>query len=198
LRKKISKMLVCTLVLAAGCGEAPRPTPAAEEMPKPAEPAVSQEYRDAAVAVLGSEAEVLAFGDLPGTGNEQVLVINRVPTPPKGVVPGNLLTRAAVVEKDGAKWKEVFRCDEYLKNPNGYLGGTPLLPITGWRLQYERSAEKGLLLYFTPLQMPGGGSPPTIGVRWNAKVKRYQSLDRNFEHFLGEVPTLERIPSKLR
>jgi len=195
LRKTMTGILACTLALAAGCGDAPKPKPAAEE---PAKPAVPQEFQDAAVAVLGSEAEVLTFGDLAGTGREQALVINRLPTTPKGVVPGNLLTRAVVVEKDGAKWKEVFRCDEYLKNPNGFMGGTPLLPITGWRLQFERSAEKGLVMYFTPLQMPGGGHTPTIGVRWNAKAKRYQSLDRNFENFLGEVPTLEKIPTRLR
>lgn len=198
MHKNILSMAVCTLVLVTGCGEAPKPTPSSTEPPKAAEPAVPQDYQEAAVTVLGSEAEVLAFGDLAGTGTEQALVINRLPTTPKGVVPGNLLTRGVVVEKDGAKWKEVFRCDEYLKNPNGYMGGTPLFPVTGWRLQYERSAEKGLILYLTPMQMPGGGSPPTIGVRWNAKVKRYQSLDRNFEHFLGEVPTLERIPSRIR
>jgi len=137
--------------------------------------------------------------EITGGGSTiKALVINRLPTTPKGVVPGNLLTRAVVVERDGAKWKEVFRCDEYLKNPNGFMGGTPLLPITGWRLQFERSAERGLVMYFTPLQMPGGGHTPTIGVRWNAKAKRYQSLDRNFENFLGEVPTLEKIPTRLR
>jgi len=29
-------------------------------------------------------------------------------------------------------------------------------------------------------------------------VKRYQSLDRNFEQFLGEVPTLETPTQRMR
>ena len=37
-----------------------------------------------------------------------------------------------------------------------------------------------------------------IEVRWNAKVKRYQSLDRNFENFLGELPSLETPESQIR
>jgi len=85
-----------------------------------------------------------------------------------------------------------------LKNPNGFLGATPIAPVAGWRLQYEQSAEKGLVMYFTPLVMAGSGHIPTIGVRWNSNVQRYQSLDRNFEQFLGEVPMLERINSRLQ
>jgi len=132
------------------------------------------------------------------TAQEQVLAVNRLPKTPAGTVPGILVTRAVVAENDGGKWKEVFRCDEHLKNPEGFLSGTPLAPVTGWRLQYEQNAEKGLLLFFTPLEQPRGGHVPAIGVRWNPKVKRYQSLDRNFEQFLGELPALERPTSRLK
>ncbi len=190
-------MLFCALLMQAACSEpSPRPKPA-EAPPKPAVP---PEITGVAQGVLGTEAEVLVFGDLAKTGRQQVLVVNRLAKTPTGTVPGILVTRAVVAENDGGKWKEVFRCDEHLKNPEGFLGATPLAPVTGWRLQYEQNAEKGLLLYFTPLEMAGasGGHIPTIGVRWNPKLKRYQSLDRNYENFLGEVPTLERINSHLK
>lgn len=183
--------LFCALTLLAACSEPARPKPA--EAPSQPAPGAPAEILSVAESVLGSAAEVLVFGDLAHTGREQVLVVNRLPKTPPGKVPGLLVTRAVVAEKDNGKWKEVFRCDEHLKNPNGFLGGTPIAPVTGWRMQYEQSADKGLVMYFTPLDMPGSGHVPTIGVRWNPKVNRYQSLDRNFEQFLGEVATLENI-----
>lgn len=188
--------MACLLALLAGCGSAPETKPA--ETPKAAAPAVPQELQDVAKALLGAESEVIVFGDLAHTGQQQALIVNRLAKTPQGAVPGLLITRAVVVEQDGRKWKEALRCDEHLKNPNGYLGATPLVPVTGWRLQHEQDAEKGLVLYFTPLEMAGASHIPTIGVRWNPKVKRYQSLDRNFEQFLGEVPTLETPTQRLR
>ena len=186
----------CALAWLAGCSQ-PKSTPV-EAPANPAAPAVPPEILAVGQSVLGSEAEVLVFGDLARTGRQQVLVVNRLGKTPSGTVPGILVTRAVVAEKDGGKWKEVLRCDEHLKNPNGFLGATPIAPVTGWRLQFEQNAEKGLLLFFTPLAQPAGGHIPTIGVRWNPQVKRYQSLDRNFEHFLGELPALENIHSPLK
>ena len=66
------------------------------------------------------------------------------------------MSRAVVLENDGGRWKEMFRCDEHLQNPKGYLGGTPLAPVNGWRLQYEQDDDKGLQMYFTPLAKPAG------------------------------------------
>ena len=191
-------LVLCALGALAGCS---RPaTPAAAEAPaKPAEPATPPEIQSVAASVLGSEAEVLVFGDLAHTGHRQVLAVNRLAKTPPGVVPGTLVTRAVIVEDDSRKWKEVLHCDEYLKNPSGYLGATPIAQVTGWRLQHEQNAEKGLLLYFTPLDLAAtGGHIPTIGVRWNPKAKRYQSLDRNYENFLTEVPQLEKFNSRLK
>ncbi len=187
--------LVCALASLAACGQPARPKPA--ETP-PVTPAVSAEIASVAKTVLGSEAEVLVFGDLARTGRQQVLVVNRLPKTPTGAAPGILVTRAVVAENDSERWKEVFRCDEHLKNQSGFLGGTPLAPVTGWRLQYEQDAEKGLLIFFTPLELAGTGHIPTIGIRWNPKLKRYQSLDRNYQQFLGELPSLERINSRIR
>jgi hypothetical protein len=191
--RKIS--CVCLLAVCAGCGSEPAPQPVAQ---KPPEPAVPAEYQAAANAVLGSETEVLVYGNLAKTGQVQVLAINRIPKRPENVAPGILLTRGAVVAKEGEKWKELFRVDEHLKNTNGFLAATPVSPVTGWRLQYEQSEKDGLVMYFTPLAQPKGGYILTIGVRWNPKVKRYQSLDRTYTTFLGESPALEKLSSYLK
>jgi hypothetical protein len=190
-------ILLCLLGLFVGCSQ-PTPSPQPEYVSKASESAIPPEILKVAQSVLGSEAEVLTSGDLVRTGQAQALVVNRLKKTPQGVVPGILITRAAIVASEGGKWAEVFRCDEHLKNTKGFLSGTPVAPVTGWRLQYEQSPEKGLILFFSPLQQPAGGYIQTISVRWNPKVKRYQSLDRSYQQFLGEVPTLERIGFDLR
>jgi hypothetical protein len=55
-----------------------------------------------------------------------------------------------------------------------------------------------LQLYFTPLQGTTDSHVLPIGVRWNAATKRYQSLDRTYEHFLVEAPSLQDARSILR
>ncbi len=189
---------IVSLALCAACSSEPPARPVEQAQQKPAAPPVPPEIQAAANAVLGGETEVLVFGDLAKNGQVQALAINRLAKRPENVAPGNLLTRAAIVSKDGATWKELFRVDEHLKNTNGFLAATPVSPVSGWRLQYEQNAETGLQMYFTPLQQPKGGYVMTIGVRWNPKVKRYQSLDRTYTTFLGEAPALERLSSYLK
>ena len=196
-RTILTLSMTCVLALGAGCSSDPPASPS-EIAQKPAEPALPPELQSAASAVLGDDAEVIAFGDLAKTGNQQILVINRIKKTPPNIVPGILLMRAAILSQQDGKWSELLHVDEHLKNTNGFLAATPVSPVTGWRLQFEQSAEKGLQLYFTPLQQPAGGTLQTIGVRWNPKVKRYQSLDRTYERFLGEAPALEKIKSYLR
>jgi len=75
---------------------------------------------------------------------------------------------------------------------------TPLVSVTGWRLQYEQNNEKGLQLYFTPLKGTTDSHILPIGVRWNPETKRYQSLDRTYEHFLLESPSMQDARSVLR
>lgn len=191
------RLLLCALVLFPGCSRQPT-TPAELVVPKPAEPVAPPEIESVAKSVLGSEAEALIWGDLARTGRQQVLVANRLKITPKESAPGLLVTRVALVSKEDGKWVELFRCDEHLKNPKGYLGGTPLSAVSGWRLQYEQNSERGFSMYFTPLARPQGGYIQTIGVRWNPKAKRYQSLDRGFEKFQGETPVLETVESQLR
>lgn len=149
---------------------------------------------------MGSETEVLAYGDLSKGGPQQILAINRLKAAPPGVsAEGILLTRAVILQNEGSSWKQIFLCDEHLKNTKGFLGGSPLAPVNGWRLQYEQH-DQGLEMYFTPLMSPKGegGHVLPVGIRWNPKVKRYQSLDRTFENFLGELPSLETPESQIR
>ncbi|HKS81758.1 MAG TPA: hypothetical protein VJR23_09665 [Candidatus Acidoferrales bacterium] len=183
--------------ICAGCGGSGSQS-AKSEAAAQAAPAVPQDIQAAADAALGSETDVLLFGDLAKNGKTELLAVNQLKVTPQGVAPGTLVTRAAVIEKDDGTWKEIFMCDEHLKNSKGYLGGIPLAPVNSWRLQYEQDATKGLVMYFTPLAKPQGGYVQTIGVRWNPKAERYQSLDRTFEQFLNEVETLETPESQIR
>src|SRR5262249_13508478 len=136
----IALMLGATVVLAAGCDT---PKPAEQAPAKPAEPAVPEDIQAGAQALLGSETTVLLFGDLAKTGATQFLAANVVPKTPKNTIPGTVVTRAVIAEKQGDKWIELFRCDEHLQNQKGYLGLTPIDPVAGWRLQYEQDPEKG-------------------------------------------------------
>lgn len=160
---------------------------------KPAAPKYPAELDKVAQRILGTEAEVISYGDLAKNGKQEALIINRVKIRPETMQPGLLVTRAVIVEKDGDSWQEVFLCDEHLKNPKGFLGGQPVAAVGGWRLQMETDPKTGLAMYFTPLQTPKGGYMQTYEVKWNPEVKRYETLDRNFEHFLKELPTLEPI-----
>jgi hypothetical protein len=184
-------------IFLGGCGaDAPKPAPQAET--KPAEPAVPEDIQLAAKALLGSESQVLAFGDLAKNGKQEFLAANVVPKTPTNNLPGTIVTRVVVAENTDEKWAEVLRCDEHLKNQKGFLALTPLVPVTGWRLQYEQNDEKGLQLYFTPLKGAIDTHVLPIGVRWNPATKRYQSLDRTYEHFLLESPSMQDARATLR
>jgi len=181
----------------AGCGsEAPKLAPQAET--KPPAPAVPEEMTDAAHALLGSDSQVLLFGDLAVTHEQQFLAANVVPNTPKSKVAGTVVTRAVVAENDEGKWVEVLRVDEYLKNPKGFLGLTPLQAVTGWKLQTEQNADKGLTMYFTPIKADTNERTLPIAVKWDASVKRYRSLDLHYENFLSETPNLVSPRSMLR
>ena len=184
-------------ILVAGCGQEPTPNPTAEQA-KPAAPAVPEEIQAAAQTLLGKETQVLVFGDLAKTGKQQFLAANVVPKTPKNDAPGTIVTRAVIAENSDGKWAEVLRCDEHLKNPRGYLALTPISGVNGWRVQYEQDPVKGIQLYFTPLKIAGETHVLPIGIGWNPATKRYQSLDRTYEHFLLESSALETPRSRLR
>lgn len=179
------------VAFAAACSEAPAGTSGAGAA-KTA-PAVSADYQAAAESVLGRDAEVILSGDLARNGQIQLLVVARLLATPQGVVPGLLVSRAAILQKDGQRWQEIFLADEFLKNTKGFLGGTPPTPVNAWRVQYDQGAG-GLEMYLTPIQEPPDGAPSPIGVRWNRASRRYQSLDHEFKKFAPESPSLQGPP----
>jgi hypothetical protein len=193
-----SSLLLASSLMLAGCGDSSAPKQEEPAAAKPAEPAVPADIQAAADATLGTEAKVLVYGDLAKTGKQQVLVANVVPKTPKENITGTIVTRAVIAENDDGKWEEVLRCDEHLKNAKGYLGMTPIEPVSGWRLQFEQDPEKGLTLYMTPVKGNDDKHVLPIGIRWNPKTKRYQSLDRTYEQFLLESPTLSNARSQLK
>jgi len=187
-----------TSILLMGCDSTPAPKSEEPVAAKPAEPSIPADIQSAADATLGTEAKVLAYGDLAKTGKQQVLVANVVPKTPKDNITGTIVTRAVIAENDAGAWTEVFRCDEHLKNAKGYMGMTPIEPVSGWRLQFEQDPVLGLTLYLTPVKGLDDKHVLPIGVRWNPKAKRYQSLDRTYQQFLMESPTLSNARSHLK
>lgn len=180
---------IVVAVCAMGCSSSEAPV-SNEAATKPAEPAVPEDVQSAASAFLGKETTVLVFGDLAKTGTRQLLAANVVPKTPKNNLPGTIVTRAVLAEESNGSWHELLRCDEHLKNEKGYLGGSPIEPVAGWRLQFEQNAIEGFHLYLTPVK--GNDDPHVLplAVRWNPAVKRYQTLDRNYEHFVPEAASL--------
>jgi hypothetical protein len=196
----------------AGCQPAQQAAPAEAAVDHQRADAVD-EARGVAEASLGKQTEVLAYGNLALNGREQLLVVNRFssgnvarPASPNGSP--ILVTRAAILENNGGKWSQVLLCDEHLKNPNGYLGGSPAGRIAGWRLEFSQDAADGLEMKFTPAERLDGvnvnadqGSEPqvpSLDVRWNKIAKRYQSFDQSHERYLSELPSLETPQSILK
>jgi hypothetical protein len=175
--------------------------------------AIPEEESAAAKAALGSDAEVLLYGALGGTGTQQVVAINRLRSAPSTAETGaptmgtnvtgtdvarvSILNKEKGLNKDNGTWSEVLRCDEYLKNPKGYLRGTPAVPVAGWRLEMEQQTDKGRVLHFTPLAPPAAVKYGPVALAWNPQAKRYQTLDRNGRQFLGEVSALEMPKARL-
>jgi len=194
---RLTPAILVVALLFSGCGsEPPKPAPEAEK--KSAEPAIPAGVQDAADTLLGSGTEVLLYGDLAHDGTQQMLAANVVPNTPKSTVAGTVVTRAVVAQNENGKWTELFRADEYLKNAKGYLALTPLQGVTGWKLQYETSPEKGASFYFTPIKQGNSEKTLPIAVKWNPAAKRYQSMDMSYQHFLNESASIGSPRSALR
>ena len=190
-------LLACVAVAVSGCGEQKKSAPVETSSPL-AERVVTPEVQAVAEKALGSGAEVLTFGDLAHNGRLQVFAANRPEQGALGLASEIRVTRAVVLEKNSAAWNEVLRCDEYLKNPKGFLDGTPRAPVTGWQVRMDRQNEDSVRdFYFTPLQSGKAVSEAGVAVRWNPRAGRYQSHNRNGQ-FLGEIASLEIPGSELR
>jgi hypothetical protein len=198
LSRKHSGMFLAALAVfaVAGC-DSSSTQPAAQTAAKPAEPAIPDDVQAAADAFLGKETTVLVFGDLARTGTRQLLAANVVPKTPKNALPGTIVTRAVLAEESNGNWHELVRCDEHLKNEKGYLGGSPIEPVAGWRVQFEQNDIEGFHLYLTPVKGTDDPHVLPLAVRWNPAAKRYQTLDRNYEHFLTEANSLGTARSHL-
>jgi hypothetical protein len=189
-------------VLAGGCKPA-RQASSAIDRTDPDAAAERTETERVAEAALGNHAEVLEHGDLARNGLEQILAVNRMAKTQRGNGDSGgpapiLILRAAILEKNGGRWAEVLRCDEHLKNPNGYLAGSPAARVSGWRLAYRTDAWRGLEMNFSPADADMDTQGRAVVVRWNTKAKRYQSLDASQDRYLSEVPTVETPLSILK
>jgi len=184
--------------LLTGCGSSPAPKSEEPVAAKPAEPAVAPELQSAADALLGTEAKVLASGDLAKNGKQQVLVANVVPKTPKDNITGTIVTRAVIAQNENGQWSEVFsrrRTFEECQRLSGHDADR-----AGERLAaaIRTRSTKGLTLYLTPVKGMDDKHVLPIAVRWNPKTQRYQSLDRTYEHFLSESPSLSNTRSQLK
>jgi len=197
-------LLACALALLAGCGSVNHSATVEADDPAQAVARATAPEADAvAKKLLGPDAKVLFSGDLAHNGHQQILVMNPTSPPSGDIGTGVAFHRAAVLERQGARWNEVLLCDEYLKNPAGFLSGTPRQPVAGWKVQLRpAAANTGRELRFTPLA--GGGE--AIQVAWNPKVNRYQSFVTSGgasgvtmeQDFLEEMPIIETPTSELR
>ena len=140
---------------------------------------------------LGPTADVFFFGDLVGNGHQQAVIMNRLPEASHTAIG---FSRAAILQKEEAKWVEVLRCDEYLKNPKGYLESDR---VTGWQLQIPTSAHGApAMLYFNLLKRDGSKPTSNIPVAWNSKVGRYKVIEVGC--LIDEIATLETPVLRLR
>jgi hypothetical protein len=212
--RTVAGMLSWIMALSlAGCRMAP--PPASADIETEAQSAdIPDEAREVADASLGKQAEILARGNLAQNGREQILVVNRLSVPGTKPSTGDaksspiLVTRAVVLEKNGSKWTEILRCDEHLKNPNGYLGGLPTGRIDVWNFRYDQDLKEGLEIKLASALIGDAVNvhtgehfelrSPVFDVRWNKKAKRYETYDQSHERYLNEVPSLETPQSTLR
>jgi len=209
-RRAMSLPVGLVLLLLAGCRPAQQSRSEGERSNSDLV-VLADDTRKVAEQALGEKAEVLASGDLARNELEQLLVVNRFAGASRNAAglekPASIfITRAAILQKSDGQWTEVLLCDEHLKNPNGYLGGSPVAPVTGWRLEFKVNTKQGLEMKFTPATSRAGEEESGTGelegrsvfVQWNTTAKRYQSLDTSHERYLSEAPTLETPHSILR
>jgi len=104
--------------------------------------AVPEDTQSAADSLLGKETTVLLFRRPGKKWQAAILAANVVPKSSKNNLPGTIVTRAVVAANEDGKWMEILRCDEHLKNQKGFLPGTPIGGVTGWRWLSSKIPKK--------------------------------------------------------
>jgi len=90
-----------------------------------------------------------------------------------------------------------MRADEHLKKCKGLPGTTPLVAVSGWKLQHEQSAEKGLTIYFTPIN--AGSNERRCRLRWRGIRRRSGTIhDLSYNISWANHLSLENPRSMLR
>jgi hypothetical protein len=195
----LSRALTLAALL-SGCGSSQPSAPAVDSVAATTASEADEAQRIADTA-LGKQAEILDRGDLARNGREQLLVINRYGAGPKSESTARI-TRAVVLEKSEGQWREIFRCDERLKNPYGYLAAAATT-ATGWDLVVGGNSGGVFEMAFTSAVDVHTGERkevkhPTFVVRWNTKENRYQAYDRSQKRYLRETTALEMPESSLK
>jgi hypothetical protein len=196
LRHVVLTGLLCGCAFAMACGG---PTNNSGGTQKTADASVApDDIVEVAHGALGREGEALAWGDLPGDGRKQVLVVNRTGKAERTPCEDFMFTRMTVVENTSGSWTEVLLCDEHLKNDKGYLIGSPSEAIFRWKMSFVKDPSKGLMMTITPMGEGSEAKGKTLHVRWNPAVMRYQAFDPATDKFTGEVASVEIIQRPLR
>ena len=71
----------CLALVCAGCGGS-KTAANSDAAAKPAAPAIPDDIQAAANSALGSETDVLLYGDLAKNGKTQILAVNQLKTTP--------------------------------------------------------------------------------------------------------------------
>jgi hypothetical protein len=179
-------------MLGAGCGRQPSGYSGARAAQ--ADPSKEVQYVSEAKRALGEGAQVVLSGDLAHDGHIQLLVANRLPAGAASAAGAVSVSRAAILERDGDQWREIFLADDHLKNEMGFLQGAPAGSVSSWRFEYGEG-KNGLTMDFIPMPQAAGSTSAPIEVRWNPRSRRYQSFDRRSGGFLTEISTPGGTPS---
>jgi len=186
--------VLCAALAFAACDSTPQtastPAAGAPASGAPAD-ATPEDVKAAARGAYGNDAEVLGYGTFFNAGGSQALVVTRLApaalpagtaTPAPASASQNAetaadVTHVSIIVREGDNWKEAFRADEHLKNRRGYLAGSPAAPVPAWHMVYQKTADDGFILAFTPLNPLPGSKQDPVRVAWNAKQREYDSQD---------------------
>jgi len=141
-----------------------------------------------------AQVEILAFGDINGTGREHCFAV--IPTGRKRDQGKPLaIRRGAVLEFDKQAWRSVLNIRNYVKNPDGYVG---IEFIDGETIRYsiEIRAERGDGVKQFTIYVHYRDDPESVPIEisWNRKVGRYQEFSPNLVEHAGYQIEIKNPP----